>query len=141
MFIENSSIDEKSIIKFEKKIGFKLPDDYRIFLKNHNGGICKDEIIKLNRPGDFLIDCFFGLGLKDALNLQFWHEELSGELPEKSIVIGCDPGGGYILLCVASDISGVYYYDHTYSFPSSSDDENTYFIAPDFTEFFGKIIK
>ena len=33
----------EDIIKFEKEIGFRLPDDYKNFLLTYNGGVPEDK--------------------------------------------------------------------------------------------------
>ena len=141
MFVSNGKISEASIDSFEKEIQLSLPDDYKKFLIDTNGGALQNGLIKPQRPGELLIDYLFGLSEKDEFDLRFWHSEFRGEIPEKSVIIGSDAGGGFLLLCTEEDLAGVYYYDHSYLFPSSGDDENTYFIYSSFSELLSDLRK
>ena len=66
------------------------------------------------------------------------YEEFSEDFPEKSLVIGRDPGGAMLLL-VTTDVGdfskGIYFYDHSHFFEGSNSDCNTYFVCDTFTEF------
>jgi hypothetical protein len=74
----------------------------------------------------------FGLNHpKRSLDLRFWQREMAGDIPEKSIIIGNDPGGNLLVL----DDKGVYYYDHVHYYPQSSVKKNAYKVASSFTEF------
>lgn len=138
-FQSRGELDETTLTRLETLAGFRLPADYRSFLKRTGGGsfVGGYPEIVVDTIGNVLCHTFFGMGLPRALNLEFWHNEMKGEIPCKSLLIGKDPGGGFLLLCCdpeLSGLSGVYYYDHSYSFPSSSDEENTYFISESFGE-------
>jgi len=141
MFIQNGILSEQCIADFEVETRLNLPNDYRIFLCKTNGGTFQDSIIKPQRPGELLIDCLFGLSGKSETDLRFWRGEFDGEIPEKSLIIGSDAGGGFLLLCLEKDAEGIYYYDHSYFFPASSDSENTYFIYPSFSALFSELNK
>jgi hypothetical protein len=139
MLIPNGSVSENEISNLEMKIGFGLPSDYRGFLSSTNGGQCSGSAVSVPKPGDFFVDYLFGLGLKKQADLAFWQEEFYGDIPEKSLIIGSDAGGGFLLLCLEEEQEGVYYYDHSHLFPSSSEKENTYFICAKFSDFFNLI--
>lgn len=120
-------MDEKAIRAYEAANDIQLPTDYVEFLLRSNGSTCQhDRTILLSNGVEVLCDCLFGLNLRSPLNLNFWQEELSGDLPERCVVIGSSPGGGFFLLLEFERRWRVYYYDHSYSFASSSDTENTY---------------
>ena len=141
MFVPTGKSSEESISAFEREIQFRLPDDYRAFLRDTNGGVCQHALIRPQRPGELLIDCLFGLGVKDEMDLRFWYNEMKGDVPEKSLIIGSDAGGGFLLLSIETNLEGIYYYDHSYSFPTSTDNENTYLIYPSFSELFSQILQ
>jgi hypothetical protein len=136
MFTPNGPIDHSEIINFENSFQVNLSEDYRNFLQQTNGGTFEGVLLKTEKLGDLLIDCLFGLNLQAQLNLQFWNQELKNEIPEKSTIIGSDAGGGFLLLYPQYKESNVFYYDHAYSFPTSSDEENTYLLADRFSKFF-----
>jgi len=114
------------VSEFETRIGFKLPNIYREFLMTKNGGSCKKKTILLDNGIEVLCDQLYGLNKIDELDLDFWYQEFGGELPSNCVIIGSDPGGGIYLLIKAGSKWQVMYYDHQYSFESSSGEENTY---------------
>ena len=103
-----------------------LPEAYLDFVSNHNGGICRQETITLDNCEEVFCECLFGLGLRAELDIVSWQREFLDDLPENCIPIGCDPGGGFFLLLHTNAGWKVMYYDHSYSFPTSNDDSNTY---------------
>ena len=135
-FLPNGKLTNATISAFEAKIGFRLPQDYRGFLEHYNGGRFTDcrQDIKADIISSVTCDNFFGLNLQQGLDLCFWHEEMRVELPLQSLLIGNESCGGFFLLCCDSKDAGVYFYDHSYSFPSSTDSGNTYLIAPSFEQ-------
>jgi hypothetical protein len=128
----------------ENTLGFDLPDDYVEFLIKNNGGKIQDSCIYIEKIQEFIFfDVFYGISLPPkALNLYFWFNEFKDDMPKNSLVIADEIGGGlFLLVNLETDYwdKGVYYWDDSYRFPSSSDDDNCYFIAPTFTEFISKI--
>ncbi|MBA5868948.1 MAG: SMI1/KNR4 family protein [Nitrospira sp. CR2.1] len=120
----------------EKQIGSRLPDDYRSFLIENNGGEVNDSLFFVHELGeDILFDVFFGFNEKRALDLNFWIDELEGERPENSLMIGKDPGGNFILLDWSNKRPGIYYWDRGFCYPDSSEENSTYFVAKSFTDF------
>lgn len=141
MFIRNGNVSEEIISNFERENRLTLPVDYKKFLLDSNGGVVNNNVIILPRLGQLLIDSLFGLGQNNETDLQFWLNEFKGDLPEKSLIIGSNAGGGFLLLCTEENCAGVYYYDHSYSFSASDDNENTYLIYPSFSELIYNLIK
>lgn len=131
--------DAKEVAAFEKLIGFQLPIDYGKFLVTENGGSIKGCVVKCDTIGDVRLDVFFGLGLADSLDLRFWHAEYADELPPGCLLIGSTPGGMFILLGTGKELSGVYIYDHAYDHEASSDEANTFYLCPDFSELYGRV--
>ena len=122
---------------FQKQVGFDLPFDYQFFLLSNNGGRVNNQIFHIDEiETDILMHVFYGLGLENkVLNLDFWYNKYSDEIPEHSLLIGNDQGAGFILYIIDGEDSGVYYYDHTYSFKQSSNEQNVYYLADTFQEF------
>lgn len=138
-FTPNGKARVEDVETLEEKLRIKLPENYRTFLIETNGGTLSNSILELDRPGDLLIDCFFGFNEEDSLSINYWIENFSDEIPEGSLIIGSDAGGGFLLLCTKEE-EGIYYYDHSYSFQSSSDNENTYYVCAKFTDLTLKLI-
>ena len=66
------------------------------------------------------------------------YEEFHEDFPDKSLVIGADPGGAMLLLVTTEvgDFSkGIYFYDHSHFFEASNSNCNTYFVCDTFSEF------
>lgn len=126
-----------AVEELEKHLNITLPADYKEFLNSHNGAKIVAgyfHVRELNQ--EISMDIFYGIDLeKRTLNLDFWHKEYGDEIPQNSLLIGSDPGGGFILLVNDGENSGVFYYDHSYFFDQSSDENNTYFISKNFTLF------
>ncbi len=120
----------------EKKIGFKLPKDYMSFLLENNGGVVNQSVFFVDDLSEqILFQVFFGLKLSKSLDIYFWIKEYKGEIPDKCLIIGKDPGGNFILLINSEKHQGVYYWDYNSAFLKSSEDNNTYFVANSFKEF------
>ncbi|MBO0950803.1 SMI1/KNR4 family protein [Fibrella forsythiae] len=133
-------LSSDELLKLEEKIGFALPSDYRDFLKISNGGRVLNQVFHVDDlEQDILMNVFYGYNVSQdkVLNLLFWFDKYQDEIPEHSLLIGNDPGGGFILYIPYGEDCGVYYYDDSYFFEQSSDEQNTYFIAETFQEFLG----
>jgi hypothetical protein len=132
-------LDEADISAFEQKIGFPLPDDYRQFLLEYNGAKANRQVFFVkDLDQDVMLDKFFGITnpKSRSLTLGYWLQEFGDEIDAKSLFIGSDPGGRFLVYVTTGKDRGVYYWDHDNFFPQSSDGEgNTYFIAESFTEF------
>lgn len=129
---------EDLIEELEVLIGFPLPDDYKKFLIEYNGGTSKVRYSKffveeLNQ--EIPLDVLFGIGVKRTFDLGVCFEEFEEDLLPNSLIIGDDPGSGLIVLITDAENYGVYYWDHSFYFPQSSEEENTYKIAESFQDF------
>ena len=117
---------------FELEHGITLPDDYRSFLMEHNGGKPSPAVVTIpDCSQESIIDHFLGLG-RDGEDLEDWVCELQDEMPSGFLPIGFDPGGNAILLDVNDGV--IYYWDSARFFDASSDDENTYWVANSFSD-------
>lgn len=129
----------EAIKNFEKSIGFSLPEDYKQFLIEYNGGTArvrystfKVEELNENIP----LDVLYGLGVeKKQLDLQKVNDEYIDDMLPNCIIIGDDPGAGMIVLINDDDYEGVYYWDHSFHFAQSSEEENIYKVADSFKAF------
>ena len=139
-YLESTS--KKEIFDFEKKYDLHLPDDYRSFLEEFNGGISKEHktfhIDKLN--ADIELDSLYGINQeKEWLDIGFWMEQFADELPENSVIIGGDVSDSMIVLLNSENEKGVFYWDSSCIFEQSNEDSNAYYIAATFTEFINMI--
>src|ERR1035437_9899266 len=103
----------KIISNFEKLIGFTLPDDYKNFLLEYNGGKAQEKysaffVDELKQYIPFAVL----YGLKKQLDLLCLNDEYWDDLIPNCIIIGHDPGSGMILLLNDPKIKGIFYWDH-----------------------------
>lgn len=98
---------EETVKKIENKLGYKFPDSYLEFMKEHNGGIVnKSRYVytdhETNGENEVFISGFLGIGfdkpntLMGSFGSRFWIEEW--EYPDIGVVI-CDcPSAGHDLI-------------------------------------------
>ncbi|GIM50349.1 SMI1/KNR4 family protein [Capnocytophaga stomatis] len=129
---------KSKISDIEKHFKIKLPQDYKDFLNIYNGGETEeDAFIYVEDLDEYMImGNFFGIDIDEGFaDIYKINEEYNDDIPPNSLLIGSDMGSGLILLIQDGENDGIWYYDHSYFFEQSSDEENTYFICETFTEF------
>ena len=137
------SLSQQDILDIENRLNMQLPDDYKNFLMDTNGGTfeqasTKPVLIKaLNE--EIHLDVLFGIVDEKNLNLLYWNEKYSDEILENTILIGFDLMQGFIVLINDGQNNGVYYWDDSYHFEASNDESNMYFLAKDFEDFFNRV--
>ena len=126
--------NEAKALAFQEFLGFTLPDDYFNFLVQNDGAIIDEAYFYVKDIEEYIMfDLFYDI--EKCIKI---HEEFSDDFPDKSLVIGRDPGGGMLLLVTTEvgDFSkGIHFYDHSHFFEASNSDCNTYFICDTFSEF------
>lgn len=125
------------IKKLEESFNIKLPEDYKNFLIKYNGADIVDEIFYVKDiEQKILMGGFYGVESdKKKIGLINQNKEYGDDIPDNSLLIGSDPGSGWILLVNDGENNGIWYYDHSYFFSKLSDELNTYFICETFTDF------
>lgn len=130
----------ENIRAFELANDIQLPDDYVDFLAKYNGGVVETIENKVNVKSlgeDIHIDVLFGVRTKDPeLSVELWLNDYRGDMPQDTIVIGDSYEHGLLILLCSGEDTGVYYWDHTHEFASTTSEGNTYFIAETFTDFY-----
>ena len=125
---------EAKTLAFQEFLGFTLPDDYFNFFQKNDGAIIDEAYFYVKDIEEYIMfDLFYDI--EECIET---YEEFSDDFPDKSLVIGRDPGGGMLLLVTTEvgDFSkGIYFYDHSHFFEASNSDCNTYFICDTFTDF------
>lgn len=134
------TVSRAEIDKFQKETGFVMPEDYRIFLEENNGGEPEDDDIYIALEGTdekIMLNVLFGIGdeIEKDLNIVTWLKEFKGELPPTVIVIGTPEDGGVLLLSVSEKRKGVYFWDNTFELETSDEWNCMYKIADTFAEF------
>ena len=125
--------NEAKALAFQEFLGFTLPDDYFNFLVQNDGAIIDEAYFYVKDIEEYIMfDLFYDI--EKCIKI---YEEFSDDFPDKSLVIGRDPGGGMLLLVTTEvgDFSkGIHFYDHSHFFEASNSDCNTYFICDTFSE-------
>jgi hypothetical protein len=131
---KNGNTEEVS--KLEKNFIIKLPEDYKNFLIQYNGGYVIDGYLYVKELDEIMpMGYFWGIGIETGFaNIIEINEEYDN-IPKKSLLIGTDEGSGFLLLVNDGENNGIWYYDHTYFFDQSTDELNTYFICDAFSDF------
>ncbi len=133
---------EEDIIKFEKEIKFKLPDDYKNFLLAFNGGVPKDKYsyFELDEVEECIgLQALYGLNVDTDLDLKEWFEEYEEDLLDDCIIIGHGLGFGFVVLVNSPEASGIYFWDHSFELDCTSEDANVYKISDSFNDFINSL--
>ena len=136
------NVKEEEILKLEDEIGFTLPNDYKEFLINFNGGVpeVKYSTFTLNELEENIgLQVLYGLDLEENLDLREWYEEYEDDLLDDCLIIGHGIGFGFIVLVNSPEVSGVYFWDNSFELDNSSEDENIYKISDSFRQFIDEL--
>ncbi len=129
----------KKIEEYESIVNMKLPNDYKKFLINTNGGQFIDELHTFwveELKQDIGIDALFGFDNLRSLCLTNWYKEYIEDLPENTIIIGNSISAGLILLIWQDDWKGIFLWDHCLDLEQSTEEDCLYRIADEFTLFY-----
>ena len=138
--------NEEAISILENKFEVVLPEDYKRFLLQENGGrntaYKYKNLVRISQISEEInIDVMFGVetNIKNA-DIEQWTSEYRDDLFPNSIIIGDTIQHGFIVFWLSNEENrGIYYYDDTYEFESSTDDVNAYFSANSFSEFLSMV--
>ena len=130
-------LNEEQIQTIETQLRIKLPEDYRKFLKEVGGGVVeKDASNRIRRDGlggDIVLDVLYGNDMEhEKASITFWMKRFEGELLEKAVLIGDDLLQGFLVMICDGEDKGIYYWDDSYRFASSCDENNMYWISDSF---------
>ena len=134
------------ILMLENEFEVVLPEDYKSFLLQENGGrntaYKYKNLVRISQISEEInIDVMFGVetNIKNA-DIEQWTSEYRDDLFPNSIIIGDTIQHGFIVFWLSNEENrGIYYYDDTYEFESSTDDVNAYFLANSFSEFLSMV--
>ena len=138
--------NEEAISILENKFEVVLPEDYKRFLLQENGGrntaYKYKNLVRISQISEEInIDVMFGVetNIKNA-DIEQWTSEYRDDLFPNSIIIWDTIQHGFIVFWLSNEENrGIYYYDDTYEFESSTDDVNAYFLANSFSEFLSMV--
>lgn len=138
------TVTKKQIAKLEKKYSLTLPSAYKDFLISVGGGC-----VELNEENSIFIPdiqervavaVLYGYETQEKnADLSTYMDMLLEDIWEHSVIIGDSIEHGlFVLVCEdgkRDDAGAVYYWDDSYVFNQSDDENNTYWVADSFTEF------
>ncbi|MDC3956740.1 SMI1/KNR4 family protein [Polyangium jinanense] len=130
-------LSEQALRELEEKLGVRLPEPYRRFLQEYNGGRPDPDILDIAgapfKGAD--VHVFFGLGREYESEDLLWNNEdwKRPSLGNDVLAIACDSGGSLFGIVTEGEQRGrVYYFDY-YA------DWEPYFVASDFDAFLQKL--
>lgn len=109
------ALDEKRLWSFEKKIGTRLPEEYRHFLIHHNGGKPSPCDFKISETeGEDSLHHFYGLHDGPLyLSLEEAYENHKYRVPSTMISFADDPAGNALCIGIGADNKGkIFFWDH-----------------------------
>lgn len=132
-------LNDKDIATLEKMLNVNLPEVYKAFLKQNNGGRPTPKFFPIlgfkNNPVGQVQD-FFGIDDPvESCNLDWNYRTFLGRIPENLFPIACEDGGSLICLSLSGpDKDAVYYWDY-YGEAHPPSYDNVYQIAGTFQGF------
>ena len=107
-------LSPQKISEFEKSFGINLPNDYKIFLEEYNGGKPTPNSFYFDDGNDAsCIDKYLSITEDDEnKGICEYVSAYEGRIPEGFLIIAHDPGGNLILLGVTNGKKGGYFWDH-----------------------------
>lgn len=102
--------------RVEKEVGFPLPDQYKEFLKQYNGGYPDpDAFLFLDKSDGSSVDRFLSLDAGEDDDLFVYLKRYAGRTPSDMMPIAHDPGGNLVLIGLSDSNRGqVFFWDHEY---------------------------
>lgn len=106
-------VTELDLARFERMNNVELPERYRRFLCEQNGGRPRNGEFPVPGWGVTVVDFFFGIATDDSYDLQKQFDRLDDPRNSELLPIATDPGGWIVYLGVRGPYSGgVYFWDH-----------------------------
>jgi cell wall assembly regulator SMI1 len=138
----NIATDE-SLDALENRLGTTLPDDYREFLKQFNGGRpMPREFVAIDGDEGSSVQFFFTLD-EAAPHYYILKERqmFEGRIPDNTLPIACDSFGNLVLLDLGAKAFGaVYFWDHeNENMDGDAYWDNVFTIAKSFNEFLSSL--
>ncbi|EMR07148.1 SMI1 / KNR4 family protein [Bhargavaea cecembensis DSE10] len=135
----------QEINEIEEQYKVKLPNDYVEFLQEFNGGVIEkndeNKVFIKDTSAYIHVDVLYGLQTGSRTSdIETWMNKFEDDLLEHAMIIGDDLMQGFIVLICEGEFEGVYYWDDSYQFDDSTDEENTYWIADSFSSFVKQLI-
>ena len=135
-------ISKSEIGLVEKRLGFDIPPEYKIFLLKTNGGIPYPGSVKYDGEYYDCVAYFYSAGNDNSSNDLFRNlEEYRGVVPSHYLAIAESPGGNlYCLSLKNEDYGSVYFWEHDEAnYDGETREENMILLAPSLTKFIDEL--
>jgi hypothetical protein len=131
---------EESLQALEREIGFRLPDEYRQFLSEFNGGEPEPSgfVFETNDgPSDSRVRYFLTLDPNERnYAIKEFLRQYRDRIPEGVMPIACDSFGNLVLLDLgAKRVGSIYFWDHEKESMEEPTWDNVSQVARSFNEF------
>jgi hypothetical protein len=127
---------ELAVAAFERSIGRRLPEPYRAFLVDCNGGSPVKCLFGIPDWGETVVDCFHGLATGHrTYDLDWVNERSKFHLPDGVLSIATDPGG--VDICISLVEKGL---GKVFLADTSGRYQDLLRVAPDFQAFLDMLV-
>ena len=131
---------EEMLNQLEAQGGFTLPDDYRRFMSEFNGGRPEPSgfvFATVDGKSDSAVRYFLTLDAREErYTIQEYLDRYRDRIPQKMLPIACDSFGNLVLLDAGAKAAGaVCFWDHEKESMDDTAWDNVAVVAPSFTEF------
>lgn len=136
--LTDEQANEEAIRSLESELGHSLPESYRQFLMELNGGRPAPSAFwfqTASGESDSMVDWFYTLAPDDDYNLRDNLNIFRDRIPAGLIPIACDPFGNQILLGVTNRHGAVFFWDHELESGGDPTWDNVLSVASSFSEF------
>ena len=126
--LPQSKVTRDDIESHEKQTGYKLPHDFKQFLKKSNGSSPKSGNVE-----GHTVNSFLSFSKSDKYNAHHIHDTLKSRLPEGHVPFADDPGGNYYTFSYKNkkEPPTISYWNHEEADPKLA----VKHISPSFTHF------
>jgi hypothetical protein len=130
-------VTESDIQAFETHLNARLPEEYRQFLMQHNGGKPEPSVFRVDIdgfPNEDRITCFLCLSDTEHDSLSRYLKKYRDRIPVNLLPIALPLAVDLVCLSISGDDYGtVYFWDHNWE-SDELDYTNVHFIAHSFNE-------
>lgn len=138
--LSDTGATDESIRQLEAEVGFRLPDDYRRFLTDFNGGEPEPSGFTFETtegPSEAAVRYFLTLDSKSKhYTIREFLKRYEDRFPNGLMPIACDSFGNLVLIDLgAKAIGTVYFWDHEKESMDEPSWENISVVASSFTAF------
>jgi hypothetical protein len=103
-----ASINEEDLQSFETRYGVTLPEDYKQFLLQHNGG--KPNVRRYKTRDGFITTSFMWAYSLEEMTKDYETLCLGDMIPRNLLPIGLDPGRSRVCISLSGQDQGVVYH-------------------------------